>query len=494
MGISALCHVKPCYLVQCVPARQLLPAAGQATSPAVVTRIRRRLSKLRGKRPNAITGRQLFLSQMLMKTRAANARLPPGKRYYSRHEVMKLHGHYWRELPPSKQAEYERQALAMRAERTEEMEDAIADEADRLQAALAQQDTDRANRSQSMMMSACRLDNKRLLLWQEVLQSSALSSVVVKKMSKSSAMCPSPLSQEAFQHLVDQSPLHVSGPSSACALPLRVAKARGALRSAVIAVEEEGELEWYRVVVAMITPCRLLLQPLTLRGHTPETFGSTKEDWETLQIQDMEFLWSYDHGEFVGQEVLETVDVQSCFVVPNCLYKAPNLLASRDDLVPLLPVLEAVEREAPPVVKRKAPTTEAASSAPRAKAKVVAGNTVTWQTTSSSSCAAPQTTAQAATPGLRALDPSGSDSESSSHSDRSKGSGLSDGQQAELRQQQAEVNADGIRCDLKKASPIHSWAQSVRFPRKCQLRAQCLWGRWCTQSRCSLEDPGASCL
>ena len=94
--------------------RQCLPGASREEKD--LARWRSRWQKLQRSEPQRVSGRHLFLRDIMKKAGIEEAHRAPEKRKYDRRRIFALHGQFWKELSSQKRQRYEQEAQSVRSQ------------------------------------------------------------------------------------------------------------------------------------------------------------------------------------------------------------------------------------------------------------------------------------------------------------------------------------------------------------------------------------------
>eukprot|EP00971_Amphidinium_carterae_P326821 6457843-Amphidinium_carterae.2 len=216
------------------PCRQLLD--GPPREEKDIKRQRAKLQRLRDKTFNHLTGRQVFLSDMLLRRNVG--------RHLKLHRssargIMKQHGQVWSTMSARKKAQYEVRASHLRQQKMNEVESALDVEVTTLQTLLHRE---RATEEEgNPQMHACRLSDDDLQQLHTLFHSDALPKSQILALRKQSLVCPEPLTHAEFTSMLEHG--HLSEPIAGVWGPVatQLMRAREILQGKVIGVYANGE-------------------------------------------------------------------------------------------------------------------------------------------------------------------------------------------------------------------------------------------------------------
>eukprot|EP00971_Amphidinium_carterae_P179918 3568876-Amphidinium_carterae.1 len=302
--------------------RQLV--TGPPREETYLKRQRARVTKLRQKSFCHLTGRQLFLSEMLMK-RKTGGRLKLHK--LSARGVMKQHGEIWNSLAARKKSVYEEKARHLRQRKTLEVEEELQDEAGTLQALVERESG--AGQAGTPNMSMCKLTDKDLDQFATLLQSAAIPQSHVQKLRTKALECPAPLAHATFAALHASSSLCDPVQSSWSQQAARVMRARDLLQGKVLGVRSaDNEISWFMYGLAVLKPLHLTLVPLQQIDLGVSWSQLSLSTAFNVQSMFVTFAWTYEAGLLETADVFEGRSESDIYVLDECFYKAPGIIVS----------------------------------------------------------------------------------------------------------------------------------------------------------------------
>ena len=277
---------------------------------------------------------------MLLKARLVNASSAKGG--FTRQKIMQLHASYYQKLSPEEKQRYEAQALTARAEGRAKLSDAIAQEEHLLDRASSSIDPASGSKP-SMSTAACTLEDRDLRQLQAMVSAGLVNKASAKSLRKQTMSCPQPMSASDFVALQERTVVTVGGHQEVCRLARRVAVRRDYLKDSVIAKLVQDDWSWFRFVNATLQPTRVTLQPLqeldwSGPAHLEPTFG----EWRKRQRDDYLWAFSYEMGDYSTEDIFAD-DSALFFALGRTDYRAPNVVASNDELLVLEDFLASID-------------------------------------------------------------------------------------------------------------------------------------------------------
>ena len=234
---------------------QLLP--GQTAADKRKPQLKERLERLFHYNPNRITGRQLYLAQIMRK---ATVREEQRTQKYKRRKIMQLHGAQWKELSSQTQQNYERRARVERStalQRRQGEMDAVQTEF--LEVCREAKTT--TAETGSMLLRACRLNDSDLRRLQHLAGQSHRAVALSTSRAEDAPVCPSPIEAAEMEKLRRNSEidrfLHEDFPDMFRVL----CRLRDHFSTAVFQVSHEGGVQFYRFLFAMQSPHKAFFKP-----------------------------------------------------------------------------------------------------------------------------------------------------------------------------------------------------------------------------------------
>ena len=350
-GISVVKRHHPALQASALAARGYLHLARQMLSgptaeQRAVARWEKRWQRLQSAVPNRVSGRHVFLQDVMMKARYAEEHGQRRKSTFDRNKIMRLHGSEWQALPEAQQQQYQHRAeyarsAAMRRH-AQALEDALAD-GSKLQSELQQSEaTDPAPN----LLRAGVMSPETLAGVTSFLAGPRNTPAGIKRLRKQAESCPPPLSPDTMQRLCSRSSLDLI--SEKMPLPRwarQVCAFRDFFRTSVFAIRETEAVVHYRFLFALLKPASLMLLPLQ-QQFPRHDYGPTPDTWQTDLVKDLSFYWSWSAGDFAGGDVFGDVDAELVHVHADSFINSSGQVQSLDMPVPLLSVLQGLDADA----------------------------------------------------------------------------------------------------------------------------------------------------
>ena len=179
-----------------------------------MARTRAELSKMHAKRIAGITGRHVFVQDAMQRASTLTSSRGATDHLRQRQRVISTHGRHWHSLSHAAKHDYEVRAATLQQSRMADMQERIGQLQDELKAHLQSQQQASASRSDSMVLSACRLTHDDLHSLATVCASEQLQGHKAETMQKEKLKCPVVYAEGSCGSAQGE-----SGRAVACALP-----------------------------------------------------------------------------------------------------------------------------------------------------------------------------------------------------------------------------------------------------------------------------------
>ena len=355
--------------------RQLL-GDRPTTEERQLRRLRDQLDILNRRRPTALTGRHVYISDIMTKAKVLSKDAQPLAKVRARQKVIASNATHWAALSHTQRSQYEQRARALQGQKQEQLREKKA----QLQKAWAQQrdqlQTRKAQAADSMVISQCHFTAAELERLEELACSAQFSGTKGEGLHKQSLKCPLPLSQAAFQAHQQQGTLEFEASPPLCALSKQVACFRDNFRDAVfiVAVDTQDERH-YRLIFASQQPMALGWLPLESMEVPAVQVGPGHQSLQSRLLQDIQLCWAYQPAIIDWADVLDGVEAIDVAVALTSSFKAPGVLVSWDFLQPLALLMHELLQEEG---RQKTPRTSNVGAAGSARAKQTDPDRPTW--------------------------------------------------------------------------------------------------------------------
>ena len=321
---------------------QLLP--GQTAADKRKLQLKQRLERFFHYNPNRITGRQLYLAQIMHK---ATIREEQRNQKFKRRKIMQLHGAQWKQLSSETQQNYERRARVERSaalQRRQGEMDAVQTELLEVarEAKSATADTG------SMLLSACRLDHTDLRRLQDLAGQSQRDIAPSKAKAQDAAACPLPVSAAEMEELRRNSEIDGTLQEDFPEMFRVLCRLRDHFSTAVFQVSNEGGMEFYRFLFAMQSPYKAFFLQLQLQELVDRGISCSAASFDEQWFQDVPWCWTFVPGNFATANIFRHASMDSVGVIMHTMFAGRSIVQSRDVLQPLEPIVKALLLDLPP--------------------------------------------------------------------------------------------------------------------------------------------------
>eukprot|EP00971_Amphidinium_carterae_P012563 247335-Amphidinium_carterae.1 len=256
LGLNMLLARSFCHMF-----RSLLPSLGAHARQ--LASLKNKWLKELGRKPQYISGRNMYVAQVVQTMHVTNARERAGQRRIRSSRVIQTHARHWHALSAAEQGGFNKSAIEARSS-------AEVTRAERLQIIQAEMDElndDSAEEklgSVSMTFSGSALTDTDFPALARHCKEMLQSRVLVKERKASACSEPDALSEESISAVTQESLLQEYAPQTACRLYIDVCKAREMLQDAVLGIPHGTDSRlWFKFVFATLRPMQAFFLPLS---------------------------------------------------------------------------------------------------------------------------------------------------------------------------------------------------------------------------------------
>eukprot|EP00971_Amphidinium_carterae_P223182 4428527-Amphidinium_carterae.2 len=343
--------------------RHLLPSEGDDTD-AWRSKAKARLRKLLKRRVDGISGRQVYVADMMLKSKLINRK--DGMVTWTQQRVMETHGKHWQRLTREEQAAYDRRAQQKRnvARQT------VAEEIDQLhteiQATVTDVDEPRAG---GMQLRSCKLSEEQWSNIETLYTSEVFTRSSVADLRAAAVKCPDPVSIEDLEAMSEASPLDCHLQLSYCELAKQVAQLHKAFKMAIFAIRRDQTWTYYCLLQTMRQPLLMMWLPLDVCEDETVPTPVAEAQWGKQQGVVLRAHFKFAIGAFSFEDVLADVLEQDVFYSTGARFHSEQLLHVAGNLECLsqalsgLSLLDHPAKKARTATKRAKPSSDAANDA-----------------------------------------------------------------------------------------------------------------------------------
>ena len=292
-----------------------------------VSRIHKKLDRLYRARPSSISGRHIFLRDVMAKAKHLEETRRAGRKY-DKKKAMRLHAGYWSGLSPAEQAHYHRRAeqerSAVESRRQQAVDQYMTDLALLRQRRQAEESSEKPQG-----LSSCRIDSGFLDEVAKIMNSSALRPASVKRLRESSLKCPVPCEVARFDALRSQGASLMASWADVDETPVwvkDVARSRERFQRSLFACLLGEELAWFRFLFGVKKPPQVHLLRISPVELAKNCSVSVKSEWASRCHDMNRRSWDFSPSSLVDGSVLADCPLeavtwvqQSNFVGGRCL-------------------------------------------------------------------------------------------------------------------------------------------------------------------------------
>eukprot|EP00971_Amphidinium_carterae_P349506 6491046-Amphidinium_carterae.5 len=345
--------------------RNVMP--GEGTEHRESNLLRLRLQRLERRNPNYITGRQIYFRDHMSKARLKATTREKTKYTLKGTTIMRIHGQYWDALTHEEKDAYNRKASEVRSATQHVLDEEIRDTESRLQIAVMRETSAVQRASTSMVASSARLPDSALRTWSTLSSARVFADGNLRKLGENAMKGVESLSAEREQELVAASLLDKQDTEPKSSLYVQVARNRDKFLNACFAVESSDGIQWFRCILAIVTPPTLQFMEVREVEVQPVPFHveSQVSTFSQLTRASFSYKWSFDSVQFTSRDIFVDADPDFVGVVTPTSFKATSTLVAWSDLLALSSFLQeegpCVEESEPKPKKPRIVESEAQS-------------------------------------------------------------------------------------------------------------------------------------
>eukprot|EP00971_Amphidinium_carterae_P027040 533133-Amphidinium_carterae.1 len=190
-----------------------------------------------------------------------------------------------------------------------------------------------------MVQRACRFDADAMEKWERAVTNEVFTKEVLHRLRDQSSVCPTPFSDVQMQKLIEKSMIPHPDIHPRGDLITHLCLCRELLKDTALLLRvPESSDRWFKYIFAKQQPFQLYLQPLELLEETVRFPSSvyTRDLWERSQMEVREFRWTYEIGEYCGEQDFLDVPPDQVSIVPHVAFECSGHMSSRSSAEDLL--------------------------------------------------------------------------------------------------------------------------------------------------------------
>ena len=210
---------------------------------------------LRRKRPASISGRQVYVSDVMTKAKAPTQFATEKAKAHARRKVFATHARHWAELSAAEKLAYDRRARALQGQKAQDLEQRRGTLEAEVAAKRSTLRRNQADAADSMVLSQCTLTNAELARLTDLAESAPFSGGRGEALHTQALRCPAPLSQVAFKEHQVRGELAGPAVHQLCATTRHLAYFRETFQEAVLLINvDTADEAHYRFIFASQQP------------------------------------------------------------------------------------------------------------------------------------------------------------------------------------------------------------------------------------------------